>query len=144
MDRGDHARADVVTGGLSDELANRLPCSTTELAEQLAAMKEVGSQEPRYRENPQAVIRFLDDLILFPVKPLNPEKPWLSWQGMADPVLIEQSAIQLADWTKHRGERLIALPLVGCGNGGLGEEVVLPILHYHLSASRFILVRQGD
>jgi hypothetical protein len=63
VDRGDHARADIVTGGLGDELADRLPCSTTELAEQLAAMKEVGAQEPRYREGPKAVVHFLDHFL---------------------------------------------------------------------------------
>lgn len=125
--------SNVMGRGLARQASKRFPELAAIYGQQCKEMVDHGAVE----------IRFLGDLILFPVKPLNPEKPWLSWQGMADPVLIEQSAMQLADWTKHRGERLIALPLVGCGNGGLGEEVVLPILHHHLSASRFVLVRQG-
>jgi len=45
VDSSDHPRADVAGGGLGDELADRLPCRTAELAEQLAAMKKIGSQK---------------------------------------------------------------------------------------------------
>jgi len=87
-------------------------------------------------------IRFWADLVLFPVKPLNEEFPYRSWQSHALPELIEQSAIQLAEWTNE--EEQVAVPLVGCGNGQLSETVVLPILNNYLNDDRFVLVRQGE
>ena len=62
MDGRDHAGANPVGGDLRDELAHRAPGATTELAEKLAAMKEVGSQELGDSEGPQAVPHRLDDL----------------------------------------------------------------------------------
>ncbi len=38
MDGSHHAGAHVVTGGLGSELGDTLPCRTTKLTEQLAAM----------------------------------------------------------------------------------------------------------
>jgi len=86
-----------------------------------------------------AEIWFYEGLIFFPTKPLDEKKPWLSWMGRSVAAVVEKSTMQLAAWS-NPGER-IALPLVGCGNGGLPEEVVLPILRYHLKADRFMLVR---
>lgn len=65
-------------------------------------------------------------LLLFPVKPLNLAAPWLSWQNRADLELIKRSTKLLS----LAGTMLtpVALPLVGCGNGGLVQEDVLPIL----------------
>ena len=82
-----------------------------------------------------------NQLILFPVKPLNVEKPWLSWQQPASLDLIRKSAEELEDLaTSGVIEGLTAVPLVGCGNGKLSEKDVLPILREELD-SRFILVR---
>ena len=66
MDGSDHARAHVVTGGLGDEFADTLPCRTTQLAEQDAAMKEERSQELRHGEGAETVTHLLDDF--FPEK----------------------------------------------------------------------------
>lgn len=77
------------------------------------------------------------DLLMFPVKPLFKTAPWLSWQRSADLDLVEESAKLLAFMC--RGER-IALPLVGCGNGGLDPAQVLPVLFKHLVGDRFTLV----
>ncbi len=85
-------------------------------------------------------VRFWGPLVLFPVKALNLETPHLSWQAPALPDLIEQSTIQLAEWT-NPGER-VAIPMVGCGNGGLQEEFVLTILEHYLDDDRFLLVRK--
>lgn len=81
---------------------------------------------------------------LFPTKPLNEEKPWMSWQGRSTIELITRSAKQLAalvDLLSQRKTYLfikIGLPMVGCENGGLESREVLPILHRFLD-DRFIL-----
>lgn len=80
-------------------------------------------------------------LIAFPVKPLDRKSPHLSWQHPATLDLIARSAKQLADLTV---DRPIAVPLVGCGNGGLSPKDVLPILEQHLSGDRFTLVLPCD
>lgn len=77
------------------------------------------------------------DLVLFPVKPLNKEKPYLSWQQPASLELIRASARQLA--SQYYTERVV-LPLVGCGNGELDPVDVLPILDDILCAPGFVLV----
>lgn len=70
--------------------------------------------------------------ILFPTKPLNEKKPWLSWQSDSTLDLIRRSAVQLQELGSIvRGggyDGLIALPMVGCQNGGLNKLDVLPIL----------------
>jgi hypothetical protein len=84
-------------------------------------------------------------LIFFPTKPLNPEAPHLSWQSPATVETVTRSLRDLArlpplaGWP---GGGLIALPLVGCGLGGLPEATVLPLLHEWLTSDRFVLVQQ--
>lgn len=78
-------------------------------------------------------------LALFPVKPLNIEKPHLSWKQNASLELIDQSAWKLSRMFGDNHQ--VAVPLVGCGNGKLDEKDVLPILRKHLTSDRFILVR---
>ena len=86
-----------------------------------------------------AGILVLDDcrLIMFPVKPLDDEHPELSWKRPATTGLITDSAEELG---KLKSLDKVVLPLVGCGNGGLNEPDVLPILHEYLD-DRFTLVR---
>jgi hypothetical protein len=80
-------------------------------------------------------------LILFPVKPLNKEAPWLSWRSMANLTLIEQNTKCLVDLEKDLKDDLpILVPAVGCGNGGLALRDVLPILERYLVSDRFVLV----
>ncbi len=81
---------------------------------------------------------------LFPTKPLNEEKPWMSWQSMADLELIKRSAKQLAalvDILSKRNSHYftkIGVPVVGCENGGLRSSDVIPVLHEHLD-NKFVL-----
>ncbi len=76
-------------------------------------------------------------LIMFPTKPFNPDAPHLSWHGKASLDLIERGVHQLAGgWSNVP----VALPLVGCANGGLRDTDVLPILERHLKADNFLLV----
>jgi hypothetical protein len=77
-------------------------------------------------------------LIAFPVKPYVPEQPEYSWNQRASLELIEISAKQLADLREPHGEIALALP--GCGNGGLDQDQVLPILRHYLRSDRFVLV----
>jgi hypothetical protein len=75
-------------------------------------------------------------LIFFPTKALDPGHPALSWRRSSDLITIVQSLTALK---RISGE--IALPLVGCGNGGLPLESVLPLLQSRLDDDRFTLVR---
>jgi hypothetical protein len=79
-------------------------------------------------------------LIFFPTKVLNYDEPHLSWQRGSHLGLIERATQQLA--ALRLGP--VALPLVGCGNGGLSEERVLPVLRDWLGSSNHVtLVRRG-
>ena len=81
------------------------------------------------------------ELILFPVKPLNPQAPWRSWMGPATLGLIERSTSQLALYCPARPTQYL-IPPVGCGNGGLELEEVRPILDRHLGRrDDMVLVR---
>jgi hypothetical protein len=76
-------------------------------------------------------------LICFPTKPLDSAHPWLSWQQGASIDLVARGAAELGTIS---GE--IALPLVGCGLGGLEVDDVLAMLEAHLVEDRFVLVTQ--
>ena len=82
-------------------------------------------------------------LLCFPAKPLTPGAPQFSWNGKASLALVKKSLatlVLLASTDKRLiKEESIYLPLVGCGEGGLGEEIVLPLLQEALS-DRFVLV----
>jgi len=124
--------ANVMGRGLAKQAEGRYPG----LAEWYGGACQKMTSGPR--------IHLYEDLILFPVKPLNEDAPWLSWRSEASLEVIEKSAQQLARLARifHlAGE--IAVPLVGCGNGRLKEEDVLPILERYLNDNRFILVRAG-
>lgn len=65
--------------------------------------------------------------IFFPTKPLDAERPSLSWKSPASIGLIARSTHELVLTRRYRREP-VALPLVGCGRGGLSREQVLPVL----------------
>lgn len=105
--------------------------------------KDYGAICQKYGEKTTcAVISGYDAaLIMFPVKPLNREAPWMSWKSMGSLELIERSAKHLAELEPSLpGGLPIAVPAVGCGNGGLDLSDVKPILERHLVSDRFILV----
>lgn len=83
-------------------------------------------------------------LLCFPTKPLMPQAPQFSWHGKASVALVKKSLATLAllASTDPRliREEAIYLPLVGCGEGELEEETVLPLLQEALS-DKFVLVR---
>lgn len=94
-------------------------------------------------------------LLLFPVKPLNREQPYLSWRQEASIELIAYHTRALANFATQYAEATspptypfleenasrILVPSVGCGNGGLDESSVLPLLCEHLTLPCFYHVR---
>lgn len=72
-------------------------------------------------------------LISFPVKPV--------WWSRADLNLIDRSCQQLVRLVIDSKDNRILIPLVGCGNGKLHRDQVLPILEKHLD-NRFTLVER--
>ena len=88
-------------------------------------------------------------LILFPTKPLNKQRPQLSWQGDSDLGLVTRSLDQLRELGKRHEQWLatggrVLTPLVGCGHGRLEENVVLPLMAERLVEDFYFLVRQRD
>lgn len=93
--------------------------------------------------------RWCRALVLFPVKPLNATQPFLSWRQDASLELITRGLPVLADmanlpspgdWVK---KALFLVPALGCGNGNLEEEVVVPLMKKLLPSDRFVFVRLG-
>jgi hypothetical protein len=73
------------------------------------------------------------NLLLFPVKPLNPAAPHLSWQAPADIGLVIRSLQQLAALIPTLPKtRDVYVPDVGCGNGMLPVVTVRPLIEQHL------------
>lgn len=100
-----------------------------------------GSVCRAFRENTPVVRYFRSAVLCFPVKPMASD-PSLSWRQKADLELIARSTRQLAKWQGMMGwEGRVVLPVVGCGNGGLEEAAVMPILRRWLQDDRFVLVR---
>jgi hypothetical protein len=98
-------------------------------------------------------MRWCRMLLLLPVKPLDREKPYLSWRQEASLPLIEHHVQALANFATQYMETdggtpftcdnpsRILVPTVGCGNGGLDEALVLPVLKRYLDAPCFFHVR---
>lgn len=99
-------------------------------------------------------------LVLFPTKPLA-ANPAMSWKGKSSLELVEKSARELAAMTWMTKEKCLKehdedmhklfgetaedndvyVPLVGCGNGGLEPDHVVPLLKSILTDDRFVLVQ---
>lgn len=102
----------------------------------------------KYGENTAVCPYYPGNLILFPTKPLDVCHPHASWRNKATIDLVARSAIQL----QKLGEILVkkgflnsevAIPLVGCGAGGLPKSAVVSILQLYLD-DRFVLVEIDD
>jgi len=79
---------------------------------------------------------------LFPTKPLDEERPWMSWQNMSTIELIIKSAKQLSVCvdvlSKNNFISKVGVPMVGCENGGLKQRDVLSVLSNILD-NRFVI-----
>jgi len=71
------------------------------------------------------------NLFFFPVKPLVTEAPRLSWKQKASIDLVWKSTCELASLQLHHPVPIL-IPLVGCGNGQLRPEAVIPLLDSQL------------
>jgi hypothetical protein len=103
-----------------------------------------GKRCQKYRTKTAVAAYEEGKLFLFPTKPLDEERPWMSWQQDSSLELIERSCkqlIKLVDVLTKRGKFItrIGLPLPGCGNGNLTPRRVLPIVSNILD-DRFVLL----
>ncbi len=123
-----NTRENVMGRGVAKQAAERYPMLPSWYGWRCEAMADTElTRLYRYR-----------DLVLFPVKPLDRLLPHLSWKQTASLELVERSTKQLKVF--FTGADTVALPLVGCGNGGLNPRDVLPILKEHLQNDRFLLI----
>ena len=123
--------SNVMGAGVARQAAARFPRLSDTLGTYHQLMRE------RSRPLPYAPIGTAQIIWCLPVKPLNQDAPWLSWKSEASVPLIESSLQELASAVEP-GAR-VALPLVGCGNGGLSRDQVYPVLSQILDR-RFTLV----
>lgn len=72
-------------------------------------------------------------LIMFPTKPLNVDRPELSWQFDSSLQLIDRSCQQTAELLDRMVIPNCCLPHVGCQNGRLEWSSVQPLVEQHLS-----------
>jgi len=124
-------QSNVMGRGLAQQAAKKYPDFQLWFGRECAARREA-----------TPVLLYPDaHLIAFPVKPLNPDAPWMSWKSKADLKLIERSAKQLSEL---KVDRPVAVSMVGCGNGGLDMADVRPILDRYLSRDEFTLILFGQ
>lgn len=108
--------------------------------------KEYGKiliDNPEYR----GIVLFEEyGVICFPSKPRNKENPHLSWQSNASLELIDFGCECLMKLLKKGTlkDKQIAMPLVGCGLGGLDKQFVTVLLNrYFANNDQITLVKQG-
>lgn len=94
----------------------------------------------KFKDNVDICIYNPGKLLMVPTKPLNEEKPWLSWQSNSSLKLIARSLRQLVACASQENLHKIAVPYLGCGNGGLAPIVVFPLLNSILT-DRFTIVK---
>lgn len=75
-----------------------------------------------------------EKIIFFATKPLIQETPHLSWKQNSSLETIEKSCKELVFYLQNRlKDKMILLPLVGCGNGKLDSKIVKPILEKYFN-----------
>lgn len=84
------------------------------------------------------------NLICLATKSLNRSAPALSWKQNSTIEQIEASLQLFTKWLdehlKKDNKILIAMPLLGCGNGQLREDLVLPIMKKYLDKYECIIL----
>lgn len=126
--------SNVMGAGLALEAAKRYP----------ALPMWYGRQCFKRGRNTAVLYHEESRLILLPVKPLDEEAPYMSWQGNASMKLIRRGLEQLKNLKINETLPPVVLPLVGCGNGGLQVKLVLPIIEECLTDERFTLIHRGE
>jgi len=145
LDKEGRIGANVMGRGVAAEASSRVP----------GLAKTYGEFCARFGKNTPVTFDLSTALVLFPTKALI-DNPAMSWKNNSTLECVEKSAYELASmsWMKRELVRREAegdipeledddvyLPYVGCGNGGLPEDTVLPMLRDILVADRFVLVR---
>ena len=105
-----------------------------------AAAERFGDLEERYGRSLRAGRPFiaLSDLRLL----LAPTKQ--RWRQPSTLEMVEEAAARVRRWSDgHPTEAMISVPAFGCGRGGLGWDVVEPVLRAHLNGPRFHLCSPG-
>lgn len=120
----------IMGAGVAKQAAERFP----------EIVKEYGRLCKKYRDGRLGIVlNSQHKLIFFPTKPLDREKPWLSWKQKASMDLIEDSLDDLICLMMHDNIRPIAMPMVGCGNGGLDPKKVKSLLDRYLDGRFTVL-----
>lgn len=66
------------------------------------------------------------------------------WRQPSTLDMVDEAAARVRRWSDaHPAEGMIAVPAFGCGRGGLGWDVVEPVLRAHLNGPRFHLCSPG-
>lgn len=98
-----------------------------------------GFQCQKLRENTPVLVYPEAPLVLFPTKPFNAQWPWHSWKSPSTLALVEQGLVQLVQLGLAKP---VAVPLLGCGAGGLREDDVVSLMGRYLKDDLFTLVYQ--
>jgi O-acetyl-ADP-ribose deacetylase (regulator of RNase III) len=103
--------------GLAKEFARRFPEAQKQYV-RLCRNGELRLGEPR-------VIVGKPDIIVFPTKN--------HWRDRSDLANVAAGIRSLRQLVKNRRYNHVAVPALGCGNGGLDWDAVLPLLFHELS-----------
>lgn len=86
-----------------------------------------------------------EKIIFFATKPLIQETPHLSWKQNSSLKTIEKSCKELVFYLQNRlKDKMILLPLVGCGNGKLDSKIVKPILQEYFKDFDNVFLVEGN
>jgi hypothetical protein len=118
----------VMGKGLARQATRRWPILASVYGE---FCKEHGAATP-IMAWPVPNSRWCQTLLLYPVKPLLAEAPYLSWRQPASLPLIEFHLPSLNQYATTFDGRIL-VPSLGCGNGQLAETDVLPLMERDLT-----------
>lgn len=129
----------VMGAGVAKKAADTFPGLTRKLGEKLRndgnVTRLLGLHMLPYTGPGPAPSSHLRQLVAFPTKN--------RWREMSSEDLIERSAAGLAklvEGERFAAPRIVLLPRVGTGLGGLGWAVVKKILERHLEGDRYVVV----
>lgn len=124
----------IMGRGLAKQASDRFP----ELAEVYGKFcRDNREDQPHVCWWPQG------NLYLVVTKPLK-GAPNSSWKNKSDLATIRRATTELRLTTMTNGHQKVGVPLLGCGEGGLVEDDVLPVLYTTLWGSQFKLVVSTD
>lgn len=117
----------IMAPGVATELLQHYVGHTFWLADQFLKFRET---TPVLRKYP---------CIFAPIKPLNPEQPWISWKNPASMEMVISALDQISMMEPTNPGRRIFVPLLGAGS--LDTHDVECLIHATLTAPHFVLVK---